>query len=94
MMVANFLRGLVSKVGPTSAPEGATGNTRLSASLKRCPDTNPSFLIRNLSFLIRKPGFSVMYDLHSSSSGSAAPSFHLWGEDGIGSGNGAGIEYR
>jgi len=43
MMVANFLRGLVSKVGPTSAPEGATGNTRFTASLKRCPDTNLGF---------------------------------------------------
>ena len=43
MMVANFLRGLVSKVDLTSAPEGATGNTRLSASLKRCPDTNLGF---------------------------------------------------
>src|ERR1700674_3167583 len=36
----------------------------------------------------------VMYDLHSSSSGSAAPSFNMWSEDGIGGRNGAVIEYR
>jgi hypothetical protein len=46
MMIANFLRGLATKPSSTSAPEGATGSTRFSPSLKRCPDTKLS-LFRN-----------------------------------------------
>jgi hypothetical protein len=43
MIIVNFLRGLISKMRLTSAAEGATENTRFSASLKRCPDTKRGF---------------------------------------------------